>query len=263
MGPIIGVTATLKEDTEESATRPLGTFVRADLDYVTGVEQAGGVPVVLPPLSRDPRGAARAMVRGLDGLLLSGGTDLHPDAYGEKPHPALAETIPERDAFEFEIFACALEQGLPVFGICRGMQLMNVALGGALYQDLPSQFGERGVDHRQTDPKWTPRHGVELESGSRTREFAGAGLVSVNSYHHQAVKRLADGLVVSGRSTDGLIEALESEDFAERWLLGVQWHAEAMRGSSEHGASQRALFEAHVEAARRGSIRGSRRRAVA
>lgn len=255
MGPVIGVTATLREDTETSATRPLGSFVRADLDYVAGVEQAGGIPVVLPPLSGDPRGAARAMVRGLDGLLLSGGTDMHPEAYGEEPHPALAQTIPERDAFELEIFSLALERGLPVFGICRGMQLMNVALGGTLYQDLPAQFGERGVDHSQTDPKWVPRHAVELARGSRMGEFSGAESMNVNSYHHQAVKRLADGLAVVGRSEDGVIEALESRDFSERWLIGVQWHAEAMRGSSEGGVSQRALFEAHVEAARNWAAR--------
>lgn len=260
MGPVIGVTATLKEDTEESATRPLGTFVRADLDYVTGVEQAGGIPLVLPPLAGDPRGAAKAMVRGLDGLLLSGGTDLHPDTYGEEPHPALAETIPERDAFETEIFSLALELGLPVFGICRGMQIMNVVLGGTLYQDLPSQYGVSEADHRQTDPKWVPRHGVEVAPDSCMAEFVGTNYMKVNSYHHQAIKSLAPGLKVVGRSEDGVIEALESRDFPERWLLGVQWHAEAMRGSSEYGVSQRALFEAHVEAARR---RGSGGRAVA
>ena len=237
--------------------------MRADLDYVSGVEQAGGVPVVLPPLAGDPRGAAEAMVRGLDGLLLSGGTDLHPRAYSEEPHSALAQIIPERDAFEFEILSAALEAGLPVFGICRGMQLMNVALGGTLYQDVPAQFGERGVDHRQSDPKWVPRHGVEVAPGSRIAEFSGTEHMEVNSYHHQAVKSVAAGLSVAGRSEDGLIEALESRDFSRRWLLGVQWHAEAMRGSSEYGASQRALFEAHVEASRRGSGRGSGGRAVA
>lgn len=253
MGPVIGVTATLKEDTEASATRPLGTFVRADLDYVTGVEQAGGIPLVLPPLSRDPRGAARAMVRGLDGILLSGGSDVHPDTYGEEPHSALGETIPARDAFEIEIFSRALELGLPVFGICRGMQIMNVVLGGTLYQDLPSQLREGVLNHRQTDPKWVPTHGVEVDPDSRMAEFVGASHMKVNSYHHQAIKSLADGLEVVGRSEDGVIEALESRDFSQRWLVGVQWHAEAMRGSSEYGASQRALFEAHVEAARRGS----------
>lgn len=203
------------------------------------------------------------MVRGLDGLLLSGGTDLHPDTYGEEPHSALAQTIPERDAFELEIFSLALELGLPVFGICRGLQLMNVALGGTLYQDLPSQFGRGEVDHSQTDPKWVPRHGVEVATGSKVEEFSGAAYMKVNSYHHQAVKSLAGGLKVVGRAEDGVIEALESRDFSERWLLGVQWHAEAMRGSSEYGPSQRALFEAHVAAARRGANRGSGRRAVA
>lgn len=255
MGPVIGVTSTLKEDTEASATRPLGSFVRADLDYVSGVEQAGGVPVVLPPLAGDPEEAARAMASRLDGLLLSGGSDLHPQMYGEREHPSLGETISERDSFEIEIFRIALQAEMPVFGICRGMQLMNVALGGSLYQDMPSELADGGVDHRQTDPKWVPRHAVELEPGSETRGVAGLQSVRVNSYHHQSVKRLGDGLVISGRSEDGVPEALESEDMRGRWLLGVQWHAEAMRGSSECGASQRALFEAHVAAAEARSAR--------
>lgn len=237
--------------------------MRADLDYVAGVEQAGGVPVVLPPLPGDPRAAARAMVEGIDGLLLSGGSDLHPEAYGEEPHPALAETIPERDAFELEMFALALDLGLPVFGICRGMQLMNVALGGALYQDLPSQLGNGEVDHSQAEPKWVPRHGVEIEPGSGIAGFCGTGYMKVNSYHHQAVRRLAGGLKMVARSEDGLIEALESTDLSERWLVGVQWHAEALRGSSEHGASQRALFEAHVAASERRASHRPGRRAVA
>lgn len=255
MGPLIGVTSTLKEDTETSATRPLGSFVRTDLDYVSGVEQAGGVPVILPPLAGDPAEAARTMVRGLDGLLLSGGSDLHPRMYGEEEHPELGETIPERDAFELEIFRLALEIGLPVFGICRGMQLMNVALGGSLYQDMPSQIGDNGVNHRQTDPKWVPRHAVDFEPGSEARVVTGVGGLQVNSYHHQSVKSLGEGLVISGRSEDGVPEALESEDLASSWMLGVQWHAEALRGSSESGVSQRALFEAHVVAAERRSAR--------
>ena len=126
MAPVIGVTATLKEDIHTADTRPLGLFVRADLDYVNGVVQAGGVPLVLPPVAPE---TAETMVRGIDGLLLSGGSDLHPSYYNEEPHPKLGVTIPERDAFEMRLLEVALARGIPIFGICRGMQLINVFSG--------------------------------------------------------------------------------------------------------------------------------------
>lgn len=247
MPPVIGVTATLKEDTHATDTRPLGLFVRADLDYVSGVEQAGGVPLVLPPVAPE---AAETMVRGIDGLLLSGGSDLHPSYYGEEPHPDLGPIIPERDAFEMRLLEAALGRGLPVFGICRGLQLMNVFLGGTLYQDLPAQFGEE-LDHRQTTPKWSPKHGITLDGSSVTGGISGAAKLQVNSYHHQAIKELASGLVVSARSADGVVEAAESRDLSERWFVGVQWHAEAMRASDP---AHRNLFAAHVAAAERHAL---------
>jgi len=124
MAPIIGVTATLKADVDSVAERPLGKYVRADLDYVEGVAAAGGVPVVLPP-NGDAR-AAEAVIHSLDGLLLSGGSDLDPGYYDELPAPELGPTIPERDAFEMPLLDLALRRGLPILGICRGMQLLNV-----------------------------------------------------------------------------------------------------------------------------------------
>lgn len=244
MTPVIGVTATLKEDVDQVAERPLGHFVRADLDYVAGVAEAGGAPIVLPPLGE--REMAEAVIGGLDGLLLSGGSDLDPGYYGEGPVPELGPTIPERDAFEVALLEAALVRGIPVFGICRGLQVLNVVLGGTLYQDLPSQFGGEVLKHRQTTPKWQVTHEVEVRGESYLAELAGRGAVKVNSYHHQGIKDLADGLVVSARSSDGVVEAIEGTNLSERWILGVQWHAEAMRGASRQ---QRALFEAHVSAA--------------
>jgi len=248
--PIIGITATLKEDVDAVAERPLGRFVRADLDYVEGVAGAGGAPVVLPPAG-DER-AAEAVIQSLDGLLLSGGSDLDPHYYGEEPMPELGVTLPERDAFEMALVGLALRRGIPVFGICRGMQVLNVALGGTLYQDLPSQW-ERGLlKHRQDTPKWQPTHEVRVRDGSYIAEVMGRESVKVNSYHHQGVRALAEGLVVTGRSSDGVVEAVEAVDLSERWLLGVQWHAEAMRGA---GPQQERLFEAHVSAAERHALR--------
>jgi putative glutamine amidotransferase len=250
LSAIIGITATLKEDIDEVAERPLGRFIRADLDYVEGVAGAGGAPVVLPPAG-DER-AAEAVIRSLDGLLLSGGSDLDPGYYGEEPVPELGVTLPERDAFEMALVGMALRRGMPVFGICRGMQVLNVALGGTLYQDLPSQWEQDLLKHRQATPKWQPTHEVRVSEGSYIAEVIGRESVKVNSYHHQGIRELAEGLIVTGRSSDGVIEAVEAEDLSERWLLGVQWHAEAMRGA---GPQQESLFDAHVSAAEGHALR--------
>ena len=250
MPPIIGITATLKEDADAVAERPLGKFVRGDLDYGEGVAGAGGAPVVLPPTGDE--GTAEAVIHSLDGLLLSGGSDLDPGYYGEEPVPELGVTLPERDAFEMALVRLALRRGMPVFGICRGMQVLIVALGGTLYQDLPSQWGRDVLKHRQDTPKWQPTHEVSVRDGSYIAEIMGREVVKVNSYHHQGVRVLAEGLVATGYSPDGVIEAVEAEDLSERWLLGVQWHAEAMRGA---GPQQESLFEAHVSAAERHAVR--------
>jgi putative glutamine amidotransferase len=247
--PIIGITATVKEDADAVAERPLGRFVRADLDYVEGVAGAGGVPVVLPPTGNEA--AAESVLHSLDGLLLSGGSDLDPGYYGEVPVPELGITLPERDAFEMALVGHALRRGMPVFGICRGMQVLNVALGGTLYQDLPSQWERDVLKHRQDTPKWQPTHEVRVTNGSYMAEVMGREMVKVNSYHHQGVKDLAEGLVATGYSSDGVVEAVEAENLSERWLLGVQWHAEAMRG----GPQQESLFQAHVSAAERHALR--------
>ncbi len=254
MAPVIGVTATLKQDLDSVAERPLGSYVRADLDYVAGVAQAGGVPLVLPPVPE----MAGQMAAGIDGLLLSGGSDLTPDYYGEEALPELDVTLPERDAFEMSLLEHALERGIPIFGICRGLQVINVALGGTLYQDLPTQLGGGLIAHRQQTPKWQWTHEVEAEDGSNVAEIMGASRLRVNSYHHQGVKEVADSLVVSARASDGVVEAVEAPDLSECWLVGVQWHAEAMRDTES--AEHRNLFAAHVAAAERHAMR---RRAAA
>jgi putative glutamine amidotransferase len=251
LAPVIGITATLKQDADGVAERPLGKFVRADLDYVEGVAEAGGVPVVLPPVA-GPQ-AAEALLDGIDGLLLSGGSDLDPRYYGEEAVPELGVTLPERDAFEIALLEHTLRRNIPIFGICRGMQVLNVALGGTLYQDLPSQMDHMVLlGHRQETPKWQPTHEVEIDGDSKIAEIMGLNELKVNSYHHQAIKDLASGLVAVACAPDGVIEAVEAHDLSERWMIGVQWHAEAMRGA---GTEQRNLFEAHVSAAERHALR--------
>jgi putative glutamine amidotransferase len=242
--PRIGVTAALKEESGSVAQEPSKRFVRTDLDYVEGVSEAGGLPVVIPP-SLTLR-AAEDLLDGLDGLLLSGGPDLDPAYYGEEPIPELGTTIPGWDALEMGLLGLALERGMPIFGICRGMQMLNVALGGTLYQDVPSQLGAGVINHCQTTPKHQVAHRVEVLDHSYLAEVTGRQSVGVNSYHHQGIKGLADALTVTARSADGVIEALESRDFSDRWLVGVQWHPEGMR---DNGTGHRSLFEAHVCAA--------------
>jgi putative glutamine amidotransferase len=249
--PVIGVTATLREDVDRVAERPLGKFVRADMDYVEGVADAGGVPVVLPPVVGAR--AADALLDGIDGLVLSGGSDLDPGYYGEESVPELGVTLPARDAFEMALLEHALRRQVPIFGICRGMQILNVALGGTLYQDLPSQMDHMVLlGHRQVTPKWQPTHEVEVDEGSGVAKILGTDELKVNSYHHQAIKDLASGLVAVAYSPDGVIEAVESGDLSKRWMIGVQWHAEAMRDA---GPEHRYLFEAHVSAAERHALR--------
>src|ERR671914_2267317 len=175
MAPIIGVTATLKADVDSVAERPLGKYVRADLDYVEGVAAAGGVPVVLPP--NGGARSAEAVIHSLDGLLLSGGSDLDPGYYDEVPAPELGITLPERDAFEMALVRLALRRGMPVFGICRGMQVLNVALGGTLYQDLPSQLGGAALEHWQRAPKCHSAHEVRVREGSYIAEVMGCEVV--------------------------------------------------------------------------------------
>ena len=244
--PVIGITASLKVDGGSAAHQPLGRLVQSDLDYVEGVISAGGVPMILPPVA-EPR-MAEVLLDGIDGLLLSGGTDLDPFYYGEEWAPELGVTIPERDAFEIALVRLALERRMPVLGICRGMQILNVALGGTLYQDLPSHLGEDILNHWQETPKWHPAHEIEILHDSHLAEITGCQNAKVNSYHHQGIKELADGLAVAARSPDGVVEAVEYHDFSDQWLIGVQWHAEMMR---EVGIEHQNLFEAHVCAAKR------------
>jgi putative glutamine amidotransferase len=247
--PRIGVTAALREETVSTGQNLLERFVRADFDYVNAVSEAGGSPVVIPP-SISLR-EAESLLDGLDGLLLSGGPDLDPEYYGEEPRAELGTILPEWDALEMGLLGLALERRVPILGICRGMQILNVALGGTLYQDVPSQFGSAATNHWQTTPKYRVAHQVEVSEASYLAEIADGGTFEVNSYHHQGIKGLADALKVAARSADGVIEAVESRDFSERWLVGVQWHPEGLRDSDpEH----RSLFDAHVDAAERHAL---------
>jgi putative glutamine amidotransferase len=224
--------------------------------YVEGVEAAGGVPVLLPN-SADPARAPMSLER-IDGLLLTGGDDVHPRLFGEPPHRCLDLVDERRDHFEIALVRAARDRGLPVFGICRGVQVMNVALGGDLFQDIPSQVeGAQGHSQRTLiEGAW---HDVDIRPGTRLAGIALGNRAAVNSYHHQACRRVAPGLVVTATAADGIIEGLEEP--GEAYFLGVQWHPEVLDGGAD--PLSRRLFAAFVEAAREFLLRSSKGRPAA
>jgi putative glutamine amidotransferase len=210
------------------------------LGYPGAVERAGAVPVILPPLHGD---AIDLLVGRLDGLLLTGGPDLDPHTYGAEPHAALGPTEREIDVFELALIDSAERHGLPIFAICRGMQALNVSRGGTLVQDLPTEY-DNALPHRQDEPGRIPTHEVRLARGSRIAAVVGTTDIHVNSFHHQAVERLGDGLRAVGWAPDGVVEAIE--DPGREFVIGVQWHAESL---SETEPVQADLLDAFVTAA--------------
>ena len=211
--------------------------------YLRSVLTAGGVPIILSPLL-GPSFAPRAL-DGLDALLLTGGEDIDPAWYGAAPSPHIQPPSRERDLFELALFATARQRELPILGICRGIQTINVALGGSLFQDLPTER-PGPVRHDPEEGREARSHAVRLSDGSRAAAALGATQLSVNSIHHQGVDRLGTGLMASGWSEDGLVEAVESPAGAP-WLLAVQWHPEEMH--ADRAAPERGLFRALIEAA--------------
>jgi putative glutamine amidotransferase len=241
--PLIGVTTSELRPGELATLRrhgePPNPEMALGMTYVRALEAAGAFPVVVPPL--EPRDVGRLLDR-LDGLVLSGGPDLAPAAYGAKPHVELGSTEPDLDAFEYAMAREALRLELPILGICRGVQTLNVARGGTLHQHLPDVVGD-GIAHRQSVDGRVPTHPVIILSGSRLAASLGATRLSVNSFHHQAVDRLGADLCACAWAPDGAIEAIE--DPGRPFVVAVQWHAETLQGVP----SQLTLFEALVSTA--------------
>jgi putative glutamine amidotransferase len=235
MRPLIGVTTSELRPSNAGTLRrhgePPHPEMALGMTYLRAIEAAGGMPVVLPPL-----GDAEALLDRLDGICLSGGPDLDPEAYGAlERHAELGPTEPSLDAFELALARAADERGMPVLGICRGAQALNVARGGTLHQHVPG--------HRQTEPATAPTHTVRVEEGTRLASLVGARPLRVNSFHHQAVDVLGQGLRAVAWAGDGTVEAVEVPGAG--FVLGVQWHVEGLVALRRH----RVLFEALVVAA--------------
>jgi putative glutamine amidotransferase len=235
MRPLIGVT------TAELRPGELATLQRADLPphpemalgttYLRAIEAAGGIPVILAPTQLE---AVPALVERLDGICLAGGPDIDPFVYGAgERHPQLGATHPLVDTFELTVARVADAAGLPLLGICRGAQALNVARGGTLHQHVDG--------HRQAELATVATQPIDVDPTSRLAAIAGTGL-AVNSFHHQAVDAVGAGLRVVARANDGIVEAIE--DRTRSLVLGVQWHAETLIARAEHAA----VFEALVEA---------------
>jgi putative glutamine amidotransferase len=234
--PLIGVSTSITV-----GAHPERAYVNSS--YLHAVQRAGGVPVALPP--QLSAAALGRLARGLDGLLLTGGGDMDPSRFGEAPHATLYDVVPARDTVETDAIRIALERRLPILAVCRGVQVLNVALGGSLYQDVGTDPGTE-VRHSQEAPRDQPTHKVKVRAGSRLAETLGTDEIEVNSMHHQAVKVLGAGLAAVAWAPDQLIEGVELTD-PSRFVLGVQWHPEELYAHSEPA---RRLFAALVNSAR-------------
>jgi putative glutamine amidotransferase len=235
--PIIGVT-TSSEVTPKGVPR---AFVNAA--YIRAIERAGGVPLLLTPYHSPD--ALKRFSEQIDGLLLTGGGDIDPKHFGETPHPKTDLISAERDELELErVTRQAIDEGLPLLAICRGLQVVNVALNGTLHQHVPDVFGE-SIAHSQPGARNDRTHDVTIEAGSLLARVSGSEQIRVNSFHHQAINALGDGLRPVAWSDDKVIEGVELPG-ARGFMLAVQWHPEEL---VENEPAAARLFEALVEAA--------------
>ena len=245
--PLIGLTSGRHLEPAERG-RMQDVVAGCSIAYVREVERAGGTPLILP-VTTDPATVERA-IASLDGLLLTGGGDVDPVLLGEDPHPRVRLVDPERDATEVAAIRAAVREGAPILGICRGIQILNVALGGKLIQHIDE--GRPGaVCHSQHSVVPGPSHPIDVVAGSLLAGLVGEGRHWVNSHHHQAVGELAPGLVATARASDGIVEAVESSE--GKPILGVQFHPER---TAEKDPESRAFFRWLVD---RAAGRGKRR----
>ncbi len=237
--PVIGITASI-----DHRSPAYGETYSLTRKYAEGVRQAGGVPLIVPHnLDED---SLRAVLARLDGIMLSGGGDVDPVLFAEEAHPATSEIESERDRVELTLAQWIVERDIPCLAICRGIQVLNVALGGSLLQDIPSQVPD-ALQHsfdRQTTPRDYLAHPVKIDPASQLARIMRLEVAQTNSWHHQAIKQVADRLRVTAIAPDGVIEAVEVP--GRRFAVGVQWHPEWL--FEEYPEHQR-LFAGLIEAA--------------
>ena len=242
--PLIGITTDLADAPRRSSAAGIEPTILLPRRYCRAVEDNGGMPILLP-FTRS-RALMRQLIGRLDGLLISGGAfDIHPSYYGEKPIKEIGAIKEERTEFELEMAELALDQDLPLLGICGGAQAINVALGGSLYQDIATQ-APHADKHEQGAKKEIGGHKVIIARGTRLETILRRRSLEVNTTHHQAVKEIGKGLVVNATAEDGLIEGIESPRHS--FVLGVQWHPEVL---APRRVPQRRIFSCFIESCRR------------
>ena len=229
--PVIGISDLYKDGTNAAVPR----------SYVDAVLQNGGIPVVVPLMSDKEKMVE--LLNSLDGIIFTGGEDFDPAYYNERPIPQMGTINAPRDEFDISLLLLAAERGLPVLGICRGIQLINIAFGGSLYQDLPAQYKDNSVRHRQRQPKEEASHSVIVESNTVFSNIVKTKTLMVNSSHHQAIKKVAIGFRVAGKSPDNIVEVIEKID-SENWILGVQFHPEVR---FTRDTDMRRIFQRFIE----------------
>lgn len=241
--PVIGITPGYAgpDDRREFVRKSDLNFT--DLNYVRRIERAGGLPLLLPHVHCEVQAQIEQMAALCDGLLLTGGDDVHPRHYHQEWYNAGVPIAAERDEFELPLTKIYLTTGKPILAICRGIQLINVLLGGTLIQDIPHFVGS--THHSQSDPTGVPTHQVRVEEDCRLAQIFKGEFIDVNSHHHQCVDRVGQGLRVVGRSEEGIIEALEHEQHP--YCVAVQWHPERL---GVERLMHQELFDDFVRAAR-------------
>ena len=240
MRPLIGITCSRRIVEGWGPDSPGDTIDYTFEEYSRAIRHCGGAPVLIP--IAQTKEILQTILERIAGLLLSGGPDIHPKSYDEQPLPELGEVDEDLDRMELEIAKMAFQRNLPILGVCRGIQVLNVSRGGTLYQDIPTQVQD-SINHLQNVDKTIQTHTICIERKTLLHRIFRRREIWVNGKHHQAIKDLAPDFVVSARARDGIIEAIEHP--SRRFVLGVQWHPE---GTWEKDPYSKKLFRAFVQA---------------
>ena len=223
--PIIGLTGMRWPDNNK---HDMFIMDKVQIHYIEAIQKAGGIPIVLPVLEQFNSDTVKRQVSLVDAILIQGGIDITPSFYGEEPLPELDITCKQTDQFLLEVIKCARERKMPILGICKGMQILNVAFGGTIYQDL-KYAGLESKCHRQSEETiTTPFHSINVEKDSLLAKIIpNKEKLNVNSFHHQAIKALGKGLRIDAKADDGIIEAISNQG-SDQWILGLQFHPEQL-----------------------------------
>lgn len=240
--PIIGISGSILVDKSGSFAGYRRSYVNED--YVKSVIKNGGVPYIIP-MNNDVE-IIRDQITCVDGLILSGGHDVSPIYYNQEPDKKLCEILPERDLFDFKLIEFAKEKNIPILGICRGLQILNVYHGGTLFQDL-SMYDKSKVKHDQVVSPTVATHTVDLADKTELKRILKKNSIMVNSFHHQIINKLADNLVATAYSKDGVVEAIECPEY--KFMMAVQWHPEMLHEVDEQ---MNLIFKELIENAKLG-----------